>query len=80
MQATGAASAKLQLALVREESPDLARARRAIVQATALDPDNWQIWLVRSRIETKLGLGHEAERSLARARELNPRSPLFAGD
>ena len=75
-----AASPKLQLALVREESPDLARARRAIVQATALDPDNWQIWLVRSRIETKLGLGHEAERSLARARELNPRSPLFAGD
>jgi O-Antigen ligase len=73
-----AASPYLQLALVREAIGDLPGGLIAIRQAIDRDPADWRLWLVRARIETNSGAIAEARRSLARAAELNPRSPLFA--
>ena len=74
-----ASSPHLQVALVHEEVGELEDARGAIREAIAQDASNWSLWLVASRIETKLGRVEEARRSLDRAVALNPRSPLFAG-
>ncbi len=73
-----AASPYLQLALVQEQAGSLRAARASMLEAIARSRLNWRLWLVRARIETKAGLIRAARRSLARARELNPRSPLFA--
>jgi O-Antigen ligase len=73
-----AASPYLQLALVEESSGQLVAARRAIQQAIDRDRENWQLWLVAARLETKSGLVEAGERSLERAAALNPRSPLFS--
>jgi tetratricopeptide (TPR) repeat protein len=73
-----AASPYLQLALVREATGDLAGARAAIEDAIERDPLDWRLWLVRTRLEAKDGDVADARRSLARAVELNPESPLFA--
>ena len=72
-----AASPWLQLALVREESGDLEGGRAAIAEATDRDPDDWRLWLITARLQTRLGEIAEARRSFAHARRLNPRSPLF---
>ena len=48
-------------------------------KAIARDREDWRLWLVAARVETKLGRVAAAERSLDRAVELNPRSPLFKG-
>jgi len=74
-----AATPYLQLALVSEESGDLRRARTWIGEAIERDGRDWRLWLVSARVETKLGRVAAAERSLRRAAELNPRSPLFQG-
>jgi len=74
-----AASPRLQLALVLEQNDELRSAREQIDGAVQRDPRDWRLWLVKSRLETKAGAPVEAATSLARARELNPRSPLFAG-
>ena len=50
-----------------------------IEKAIARDSEDWRLWLVAARLETKLGRVAAAERSLDRAVELNPRSPLFKG-
>ena len=68
----------LQLALVAEEQGDLQNADRWIGEATSRATNDWRLWLVASRIETKRGEIETARDSLARARNLNPRSPLFA--
>jgi Tfp pilus assembly protein PilF len=73
-----AASPYLQLALVDEASGDLASARRWIGDAIERDRENWRLWLVAARLETKAGDVATAERALERAASLNPRSPLFA--
>jgi hypothetical protein len=73
-----AATPRLQLALVAEETGDLASARGHIGAALERDSRDWRLWLVAARLETKAGAIAAARRSLARARELNPRSPLFA--
>jgi tetratricopeptide (TPR) repeat protein len=67
----------LQLALVSEEAGDLARARAWVEEAIERDRRDWRLWLVSARVDTKLGRVAAAERSLRRASELNPRSPLF---
>lgn len=72
-----AASPHLQLALVLEQRGDLARARREIQAAIDRDSRDWRLWLVKARLETKDELAEAAARSYARARELNPLSPLF---
>ena len=73
-----ASSPYLQLALVHEQGDDLQAARAAIGEAIERDPLNWRLWLVRARLETLDGEVAAARESLARAVELNPRSPLFA--
>ena len=56
-----------------------ARGRRgSIGEAIERDPQDWRLWLVAARLQAKAGDVAEARRSLARAAELNPRSPLFA--
>lgn len=72
-----AASPYLQLALVQEQTGELEDARSSIGQAIDRDPKDWRLWLVAARIETKAEDIVAARRSLARAAELNPRSPLF---
>ncbi len=74
-----AASPYLQLALVHERTGELPEARDWIGEAIDRDSEDWRLWLVASRIETKAGSPEEAVRSLRRAAELNRRSPLFAG-
>jgi len=69
----------LQLALVSEIQGELSRARAWIEEAIERDAQDWQLWLVSARLETKLGNIDEADRSLRRAAALNPRSPLFTG-
>jgi hypothetical protein len=73
-----AASPHLQLAFVHEVLGDLPAARDAIEDAIERDPLDWRLWLVRTRLETKSGDIAEARESLARVRELNAHSPLFA--
>lgn len=72
-----AATPYLQLALVEEQVGELDSARAHIGEAIDRDPRDWRLWLIASRIETKTGEVPAARRSLARARELNPRSPLL---
>ena len=73
-----AASPYLQIAQVQEAAGNYPAAREAIDSAIARDPDNWRLWLAKARIETLAGAIAEARRSLSHAKELNPRSPLFA--
>jgi hypothetical protein len=74
-----AASPYLQLALVEELGGRIPEARAAIETAISKDDDDWSLWLVAARIQTKAGAIAEARRSLARAKELNPKSSLFSG-
>jgi tetratricopeptide (TPR) repeat protein len=73
-----AGSPYLQLALVEESAGDLAAARRSIEAAIRRDREDWRPWLAAARIETRLGDAAAAARSNARARSLDPRSPLFS--
>jgi O-antigen ligase len=75
-----AATPYLQLALVEEGQGDLGAARQAIDRSLARDAGDWRSWLVKARIENGLGEYASGALSLARARTLNPRSPLVAGD
>jgi hypothetical protein len=72
-----AASGRLQRALVLERVGQLAVAERAAAQATRLEQRNWALWLVLGRIRAERGQLTSALTAVARARELNPRSPLF---
>jgi hypothetical protein len=67
----------VQLALVDEQRGRLRAARAWIEGALARDPSSWTSWLIAARLDTKLGAIPEARASLHRARELNPRSPVF---
>lgn len=67
----------LQLALVHELRGELEPALTAIRRATRENRDDWRLWLVTARLETKLGEIADARKSLERAIQLNPRSPLF---
>jgi hypothetical protein len=68
----------LQLALVSEQAGAPRAARIWLDRAIARSPENWELWLVAARLDTKLGRIAAARRELAQARKLNPRSPLFA--
>lgn len=72
-----ASSPYLQLSLVREQTGALEAAEASIFQAISNDREDWRLWLVAARIQTKLGKIGPARQSLARAVSLNPRSPLF---
>ena len=67
-----AATPYLQLALVDEKAGDLSQSLTQIERALARDRADWQLWVVASRIERKLGDAARSQRSLSRARALNP--------
>jgi hypothetical protein len=71
------ASARLQEALVLEQLGRYAAAADQARQATTAEPQNWQTWLVLSRIEAEQGKPRHALADYRRARHLNPRSPIF---
>lgn len=75
----GAATPRLQEALVLEAEGELGPAAVAARAATARESTNWRTWLVLSRIEAERGQAAAAVRAYRRARSLNPRSPLFEG-
>ena len=67
----------LQLALVAEQQRDLDAAHRWIGKAIDRDASDWRLWLVATRIELERGRVDAARRTLRRAVQLNPRSPLW---
>lgn len=71
------ATPHLQQALVLEAAGELAPAALAAEVATERDPQNWRTWLTLARIEAERGRAAAAVASFRRARQLNPRSPLF---
>jgi hypothetical protein len=73
----GAASPRLQQALVLEIQGQLGEAAEAAQAATARESTNWRTWVVLSRIEAKRGNAAAAVRDYRRAKSLNPRSSLF---
>jgi hypothetical protein len=73
----GAASPRLQEALVLELQGELAPAVAAARAATEREPTNWRTWLVLSRLESERGQAVAAVRDYREARSLNPHSPLF---
>jgi hypothetical protein len=73
----GAESPQLQVALVLEGEGHFGQAVTAAKRATADEPDNWQPWLVLSRLETETGRPRPAVADYRRARSLDPLSPLF---
>lgn len=74
-----AASPYLQLALVDERLGRLAEARSAIATAIARDRHDWQLWAVRTRLETKSGHIEAAVASLRETKRLNPLAVLPGG-
>jgi tetratricopeptide (TPR) repeat protein len=72
-----AATPYLQLALVHEQAGSLPEAEQRIRQAIHRSETDWRLWLTAARIQTKRGEVAAARQSLARARQLNPRSPIF---
>ena len=59
-----------QLALVAEQAGDYRQAERWIQQAGNRDPDDWRVWLLAARIQTKAGHLAQARASLERAERL----------
>lgn len=74
----GSAHPRLQEALVLEDLGDLEAAAAAAKRAAENEPTNWRNWVVRSRLEAKLGNARVALHAYRRARMLNPRSALFS--
>jgi hypothetical protein len=72
------AAATVQEALVLELQGDLDGAAAAAETATKQESQNWQNWVVLSRIEGKRGNAPAAISAYRRAKSLNPLSPLFA--
>jgi tetratricopeptide (TPR) repeat protein len=67
-----------QLALLQEQAGRDRTARRWIRMAIARDRSDWQLWLIKSRIETELGAIPAATTSIRRIKVLNPHTPLVA--
>jgi Tfp pilus assembly protein PilF len=68
---------RFQIALIDEQAGRLGRARREVNAVLGMDGGDWSAWLVRSRIELRLGDVAAARVSLRRAASLNPGSSLF---
>jgi len=73
----GSAAPRLQQALVLEQLGELGPAATAARAATEREETSWRNWLVRSRIEARLGRADAAVTAYRKARSLNPRSPIF---
>ena len=70
---------RLQEALVAERRGDLGGALAANAEALDRARGDWRLWLTEARLRARTGDVRQARLALARARELNPRSPIFAG-
>jgi hypothetical protein len=75
-----AVSPYVQLALVEEQDGRLRSAATAIHAALRHNERDWRSWLIAARIETKRGAIDKAKHSLMQAKQLNPRSPIFASE
>lgn len=73
----GAASPRLQQALVLEAQGELDAAAEMAEQAKEREPTNWRTWLVLFRIEAERGNADAALHLYRKARALNPYSELF---
>ena len=73
----GAATPRLQQALVLELQGNLPAAAVAAREATDRESTNWRTWLVLSRVEAERGNAEAALAAYRRAKSLNPLSPLF---
>lgn len=74
----GAASPRVQRALVLEAVGDLGAARRTLSEAVAREPTNSALWLIASRLATEANRPRLALAYWHRARALDPTSPTFA--
>jgi hypothetical protein len=75
----GAATPRVQEALLLEQQGEFAPAAAAAREATEREPTNWRTWLLLSRIEAQQGRPEAALRDYRKARELDPLSEIFAG-
>jgi tetratricopeptide (TPR) repeat protein len=73
----GAATPRLQQALVLELQGSLPAAAAAAEAATERESTNWRTWLVLSRVEAERGRVDAAVAAFRKAKSLNPLSPLF---
>jgi O-antigen ligase len=68
-----AATPELQQALVLERQRAYRAAAVAARRATAAEPNDWQLWIVRSRVEAEGGNARGAAAAFAQAHRLYPR-------
>jgi len=73
----GAASPRLQQALVLELLGDFAAAEAAAREATDRESTNWRNWLVLSRIAAEAGHAKASVAAYEEARALNPHASVF---
>ncbi len=73
----GAASPRLQQALLYESAGDLAAASAAAHAATERESTNWRNWLVLARIEAQRGQADAAVEYYRKSRALNPLASPF---
>lgn len=74
----GAATPRLQRALILEQLDRPGPALAAVSQAEARERTNWRVWLIASRLATEAGRPVQALGDYRRAQSLNPNSPLFS--
>ncbi len=74
---SGAATVRLQEAVVAEASGDQPLALARAGDAVDAEPTNWRTWMLLSRVQAAGGQSKAAVRSFERARSLNPQSPVF---
>jgi len=73
----GAATPRLQRALLLEQVGNIPEASAAIAQAIAREPDNAQLWLVASRLATESNDPQKALSDYNHAKSLDPTSTIF---
>ena len=73
-----AATPDLQRALLLESQGRFAEGAAAARAATEEEPENWRLWLTLSRLEAEAGNAKAAVAAYREARDLNPRSVIFA--
>jgi O-antigen ligase len=74
-----AASPYVQLGLLAEAQDDYATAKERLTQAIDREDRNWQLYYLRSRVETEAGEGAAAKADLEEARHLNPLEECLQG-
>jgi O-antigen ligase len=74
-----AASPYVQLGLLAEAQGDYATAKERLTQAIDREGRNWQLYYLRSRVETEAGEEAAAKADLEEARHLNPLEKCLQG-